>query len=123
MRKVYFWAALSLTVFITVTCLISMRNFKDLEVVNDTDKYVHLSFYLLFTIIWYQYLVRKFSTATEFKVRLYTFLWACSYGIIIEICQGAFTKDRQADFQDIIANSSGALLAITVLWLYNRLKK
>ena len=123
MRKVYFWAALSLTVFITVTCLISMQNFKTLEVVNDTDKYVHLSFYLLFTVVWYQYLLRKLESAAKFKVRLYTFLWACSYGIIIEICQGAFTKDRQADFYDIIANSSGALLAVILLWLTDKLKK
>ncbi|MFP9099499.1 VanZ family protein [Flavobacterium sp. RHBU_24] len=123
MRKVYFWAALSLTVFITVTCLMSMQNFKNMEVVNNTDKYVHLSFYLLFTVVWYQYLVRKLENSTKFRVRLYTFLWACSYGIGIEICQGAFTKDRSADFHDIIANSSGALLAVAVLWLADKLKK
>jgi len=100
-----------------------MHNFEELEVVNNTDKYVHLSFYFLFTFVWYQYLVRRFLTTTKFRVRLYTFLWACSYGIFIEICQGVFTKDRNADFEDIIANSSGALLAITVLWLYDKLKK
>jgi VanZ family protein len=122
-RKLYFWAALSLTVFITVTCLISMRNFTGLEVVNNSDKYVHLSFYLLFTFVWYQYLVRKLENTTKFKVRLYTFLWACSYGIAIEICQGVFTKDRSADYHDIIANSSGAALAIIILWLYEKLKK
>lgn len=94
-----------------------------MEVVNDTDKYVHLSFYLLFTLVWYSYLVRKLENTTKFKVRLYTFLWACFYGIGIEICQGAFTQDRSADYHDIIANSSGALLAVVVLWLTEKLKK
>ncbi|WP_116789590.1 VanZ family protein [Flavobacterium psychrotrophum] len=123
MRKLYFWAAISLTVFITVACLVSMRNFDDLEVVEDTDKYVHLAFYFVFTFTWYQYLVRKFLDTPKFKIRLYTFLWAFLYGVFIEICQGAFTKDRSADFNDIIANSSGALLATVVLWLLSKLKK
>lgn len=104
-------------------CLVSINNFDGLEVVNDTDKYVHMSFYLFFTVIWYQYIVRKLEHTSKFRVRLYTFLWACSYGIIIEICQGVFTKDRSADFHDIIANSSGAVLAVTLLWLYEKLKK
>ena len=122
MRRLYFLAAILLTVFITVTCLISIQNFDEFEVVTDTDKYVHLSFYFFFTFIWYQYLVRRLENITKSKVRLYTFIWACSYGIAIEVCQGLFTKDRSADYHDIIANSSGALLAILVLWIYDKFK-
>jgi len=121
-RKLYFWAALLLTIFITVTCLISIHNFDEFEVIADTDKYVHLSFYFLFTYIWYQYLVRRLENTVNFKVRLYTFIWACSYGIAIEVCQGLFTKDRSADYHDIIANSSGAMLAILALWLFEKFK-
>jgi VanZ family protein len=100
-----------------------MRNFNDLEVVEDTDKYVHLSFYFVFTFTWYQYLIRKLENIPAIKVRLYAFLWAFLYGVGIEICQGVFTADRSADYQDIIANSSGALLATIVVWLVARLKK
>lgn len=123
MRKFYFFAAIALTVLITVSCLISMRNFDALEVVEDTDKYVHLAFYFVFTFTWYQYLVRKFINTSKFKIRLYTFLCAVLYGVFIEFCQRVFTEDRSADFNDVIANSSGALLATVVLWLSSKLKK
>jgi VanZ family protein len=42
---------------------------------------------------------------------------AILYGIIIEICQGAFTTLRNPDVYDVIANTLGALTGILIIKL------
>lgn len=123
MRKFYFWAASLWTAGIAVSCLISMKNFEQANVVEGTDKYVHSTFYFVLAILWYQYLRRKQTETSKPKLRGYVLLGAFLFGVLIEICQGAFTKDRSADMMDVIANTSGALLAILLLWSIQRLKK
>lgn len=99
-----------------------MKNFEAADIVEGTDKYVHSTFYFVLTILWYQYL-RKKTDLPKKKLRLYVLLFAFLFGVIIEICQGTLTQDRSADFYDVIANTSGALIAVLALWLAERLKK
>lgn len=122
MRKFYFWAASLWTAGIAVSCLISMRNFEEADIVEGTDKYVHSTFYFVLTLLWYLYLLKKMQVPKH-KLRLYVLLGAFSFGLLIEFCQGVFTRDRSADIQDVIANTSGSLLAVLVLWIIERLKK
>jgi VanZ family protein len=121
-RKVYFWAAVIWTSVITVSCLVSMRTFDGIDIGNGKDKYVHGFFYFLLTFLWYQYTRRKF-TVTAAGLRLRVFLCMFLFGLCIELAQSLFTKDRSADWHDVIANSSGSLIAILYFWLTEKLKK
>jgi len=121
-RKLYFGAAALWTVFVTVCCLVSMHNFDSVPVHDGyTDKYVHCTFYFVFTVLWYMFLKTGTAVNTK-KHRLWAFLLAVIYGIFIEGCQQFFTHDRSADITDVAANTTGAALAVLVLWLLNKRK-
>ena len=123
MRNIYFWAALVWTTTILVCCLISMRNFDAVPLAGDyTDKYVHFSFYFGFTLLWYFACSLKYA-GRNLKLRLQIFLAAVVLGIIIEICQEFFTKDRSADITDVMANTSGSAIAVLILWIAGSIKK
>ena len=121
MHSKYFWAAIFWTVVIAVCCLISMRNFDSVETGVRGDKYVHFTFYFIFTMLWYLFLKFK-NNDTTFKIRLRVFILAFVFGLIIEACQEFFTKDRSADILDVVANTSGSLGAILTLWLADKFK-
>lgn len=124
MRKLYFIAALLWTVFITIACLASMENFKNISFATEegADKYVHASFYILLTALWLLYAYRAFSS-TRAKIRFWVFLLTVLFGLMIEIFQGLFTDDRSPDLFDVCANSTGSLVAILVFWVADKLKK
>lgn len=124
MRKFYFLAAVLWTIVITVACLVSMKNFEGISIGAEegADKYVHSLFYVVLTSLWMFYGLKAFSVS-RFKTRLYVFLGTVGFGVIIEICQGLFTTDRSTDFNDVIANTSGSLLAVLVFWLSDKIKK
>lgn len=100
-----------------------MKNFEG-EVPDGefTDKYVHLTFYFIFTVLWYLALRLKFMAGGA-KLRFTVFLMAVIFGVLIELFQQFFTTDRSADVVDALANSTGSALAILVLWLIAKLKK
>ena len=123
MHKFYFGAAALWTVFVTVCCLVSMHNFDSVPVHDGyTDKYVHCTFYFIFTVLWYKFF-KLANTGSGKKQRLLVFVLAVVYGIFIELCQQFFTKDRSADITDVAANTTGSALAVLVLWLLSKMKK
>lgn len=85
------------------------------------DKTVHFAFYFVFVVLWALSFSGHYSDKR--KLRLSVLLAAVLYGILIEICQGLFTKNRSADIVDILANTAGAATAVLTLWLINRNKK
>ncbi len=121
MRKFYFWAAVIWTTFITVLCLISMRNFQGITTEENADKYVHASFYITLTALWTLYAYRAFTNRG--KVRLAVFIATVLFGVLIEVCQGLFTQDRSPDMTDVFANSSGSLVATLLFWIADKVKK
>jgi len=45
-----------------------------------------------------------------------------SYGIVIEVLQGVFTETRKADFYDVLANSTGVIVAVLLnVYVLNRI--
>lgn len=86
--------------------------------VDQADKIVHLCFYAVFSILWFQYLKTRIkNTKTLF---LSVFVFSVFFGIVIEICQSLFTVSRQADLKDAIANTIGTLIGLAVMALYNK---
>jgi VanZ family protein len=120
-RNKYFWAAAFWTIIIVVSCLISMKTIEKATNIHQGDKYVHLVFYFIFTILWYFFIrIKRGNTA---KTRLVVFLWGFLFGLLIEACQHFLTTDRNADVEDVIANTSGSALAVLVLWIIDKVNK
>ncbi|MXN92284.1 hypothetical protein GR160_13725 [Flavobacterium sp. Sd200] len=100
-----------------------MNRFESVPVKGENvDKYVHATFYFVFTFFWFGYIKYKRALSLN-KQLLYVFTGAVLYGILMEICQGLFTNDRSADLKDVVANTSGSAIAILLFWLINRQKK
>ncbi len=84
--------------------------------VEGSDKIGHLLAYFVFAIVWFLFFFfskrqsRKFTTS---------FIWAAlfgfAYGILMEILQATLTSYRSPDWKDVIANTSGIVLAVFLL--------
>jgi VanZ family protein len=98
-----------------------MKNFEHVEGAVTGDKYVHFTFYFVFTLLWY-FFFRIHTAMSNFKIRLVVFLFAFFFGLLIEACQEFFTADRSADVLDVVANTSGSIAAVVVLWIVRVIK-
>ncbi len=123
MRNKFLLAALVWTVFVTYLCLTDATNIPKVSWlhIQNKDKIVHFTFYFVFTFLWVNAL-KQYDKFTPKKARIYIFIVAFIFGIIIEICQGILGKGRSADVIDVLANTSGSALSILVLWLLERRK-
>ena len=111
----YFWFAIIWTTIIAVLCLESAQSLPNIGFkIKGLDKIVHGTFHLIFTILWFLYFKSKKSSFQ--KSILTAFAMSVFYGIIIEICQQVFTTTRQADILDFLANTTGALLAVLIVY-------
>jgi len=86
------------------------------------DKYLHGLFYFIFTGLWYV-VFHRIMQWTRSKSRCGAFLFAVSYGCTIELMQLWLTNDRSADGLDALANTTGAALAVFVLWRIGKTKE
>ncbi len=69
-------------------------------------------------ILWLNYLVRTSSQNIYTKVLLAT----VSYGVLMEVCQGVFTTNREADVFDAIVNTIGAMSGIMLMMMLSNNK-
>ena len=83
--------------------------------VKGIDKYVHFIFHFVFALLWFMYFYKK--TIRISKSAFVVFMGSVVFGIAIECCQALFTTTRKADIYDVLANSIGALCALTTLLL------
>jgi VanZ family protein len=86
------------------------------------DKYVHFTFHFGFTFLWSIYFCSLLKNIT-FKTVITVFSVSVSYGILIEFLQGAYTTTRKADIMDVLANATGALIAIITILLYKYIRQ
>lgn len=116
-KNIYFWIASFWTILVFYLCLVSFKNLPSV-VIGSADKYVHFAFHFIFTILWFLYLNNKKIKLT--KPLIVVFFSSFFFGIVIEIAQTLFTTTRKGDVLDVLANTSGAIIAILVLILYNK---
>jgi VanZ family protein len=123
-RYFYLWLAELWTFLIAYLCLTSAKDLPNVQIINkmglqSIDKYVHFTLHFVFSALWFQYLKNKDSNQNKplqgifAKVLLASFI----YGVLIEIAQSLFTTTRQGDVLDVMANTSGAVMAIGILFL------
>ncbi len=120
LKNAIFSLAISWTILIAVLCLVKFSNLPSFGV-SGADKFVHFTFHFVFTILWGFYSWAKLNEITIAKIGSVVILSFC-YGILIEILQEIFTKTRHADIFDVLANGTGALVALVFFVLIKRQK-
>lgn len=116
MRKFYLILTLVWIVIITFLCLVSFSE-TSFNTFQNTDKLVHFFFYFTLTLLMIKS-VKNIKKNNYWSIILITI----SYGIVIEVLQGVFTETRKADFYDVLANSTGVIVAVLLnVYVINRI--
>lgn len=116
-KQFYFWAALLWTGIISFLSLLRSNEIPVVQVSN-IDKIVHAFFYFVFNSLWFLFFKKQLESIS--KALAVSFLLSVFFGIGIEIMQESFTKTRQGDIMDVLANTSGAILAVCVILIHNK---
>ena len=120
LKNAIFSLAIGWTILIAVLCLVKFTDLPSVGV-SGADKFVHFTFHFVFTILWGFYSWAKLNDITISKIGRVVILSFC-YGILIEIFQEIYTKTRHADIFDVLANGTGALVALVFFVLIKRQK-
>ena len=122
LKKAFFFLALLWGGVIAFFCLIKSSDVPQVSIPN-LDKVVHAFFHFVFTSLWFLVFKKQFSVGSISKALVISFIVSLFFGISIEILQELFTTTRHADVFDVLANVSGATLAVIVILLLNKYKK
>jgi VanZ family protein len=129
-RRGILLGALGYTVALTIGSLIQPVTFIE-NPFQFMDKLLHAGAYFGLTLFWvvtfviFNWVILKLKqlSATA-NVILFISLSAIFYGTIIEVLQGTMTSYRTPDGWDILANSTGVLLAVLLCGLFiNKLER
>ena len=101
------------TVVLTIVCLIKLNKMPNIGMSNG-DKIFHLLAYVVLTFLWVKTFLFKFGFKKASSL-LYIGLFCIIFGIIIEVLQNKLTTYRTLDILDILANTTGVILAVLVL--------
>ncbi|MBG6110495.1 VanZ family protein [Flavobacterium sp. CG_23.5] len=124
-KQVYFWIALVWTGIIFLFCLLPSGDIPKISIPN-LDKVVHALFHFVFTLTWFLFFKKQLNSASVIKPLAISFVLSVFFGIGIEILQKVFTTTRNGDAIDVLANMSGATLAVCFILIvskYNSLDK
>ncbi|WP_281636376.1 VanZ family protein [Flavobacterium marginilacus] len=110
-----FWAGV-----IAYFCLVKSS---DLPVVNisNIDKCIHTFFHFVFTFVWFLFFRKQLKFKYDLKPLLFSLLLSVVFGLLIELLQELFTLTRHADVLDVVANLTGAVLAVLAVLICNKL--
>ena len=118
LKQLYFVATLFWAGVIAFFCLVQIDTVP-LGNVSNVDKVVHLFFHFVLTIFCFSFFQKYTNSVNTWKSALLAFLFSFIFGIGIEITQELCTTTRHADVFDVVANVSGAILGIAVVFLLN----
>lgn len=115
LKKTILGLAIGWTALIAFLCLVSFSDLPSISV-SGADKYVHITLHFIFTMLWGFYASLAQNEIRLPKIRQLVIVSLC-YGILIEILQETLTTTRHADIFDVLANFTGALLALVLFVL------
>lgn len=108
------YIALIITFTIAVLSLIKLN--PDIVPVS-SDKMGHAIAYFFLMLSWLYAFIKK----QEFnRFAFYSIIGCFIYGIIIEVLQAMITSYRTASYLDILANSTGILVAVLIFHLFEK---
>lgn len=99
---------------ITVLFLMPTSDLPKMHLPGGFDKFVHLLIHFGLVCLWQLYLLKRYKNTLPLKSILFLLAAILIYGIVIELLQGSLTVSRTADYNDVVANFSGALLGVLV---------
>lgn len=136
MTKLLYWTAPFYTAVIVIGSLVD--NAVPSVSINNIDKLYHAVAYLIMNVLWYIFFYSRFlnrqglinfSLSTILKsfsrpVIIGSSILSLIIGIIVELGQEFISLNRTMDIMDVIANLTGIILAVFLLWVMsNSLKK
>ncbi|MCG9971543.1 VanZ family protein [Christiangramia crocea] len=111
--RILLFTALIYTGAITYFSLIVMDFKISMAGFDPTDKMLHAGAYLFLAFLWNLFFVFKNSSFKRYTSNLLWVAFACFiFGMLIEVLQGTLTSYRTPDWWDILANSTGVILAV-----------
>lgn len=120
MRKQLFLSlALFWTGVIAFFCLIQASDIPKINIQN-LDKVIHVFFHFVFTSLWYLFFKKHIKSTNNIKALVLSIVLSIFFGIVIELLQQLCTTTRKADIYDVLANLTGAVLAIAFVSLVNK---
>ena len=111
------FVAIAYLVLITMASLWRFVAFNPIPVKNG-DKIGHAIAYCGFTIIWFAWCFFSEKLAKSWSQGLlYGAIFAFVWGLLMELAQGMLTDYRMPEYLDVMANTTGIVLAGLVLWI------
>ncbi len=80
--------------------------------IPNKDKIAHFTFYFVFSIVWFNYIVKSKPNYSKIKLTIYIFTIASATGGVVEILQYFFSPTRSAEWGDVFANCLGSLFGL-----------
>lgn len=118
-KQLLFAIALLWTAVVAFFCLEKASDLPGIAIPN-LDKCVHSFFHFGFTLVWFLFFRKQLRSSAVGKILLYSFLLSFVFGISIEFLQEFYTNTRRGDVFDVVANTSGSVLAIVVIVICNK---
>nr|WP_037322033.1 VanZ family protein [Salegentibacter sp. Hel_I_6] len=88
---------------------------------NPTDKLLHFVAYFGLLLLWKVYFILKSKPESQYKSNLLKLAGlAILFGMLIEVLQGVLTSYRKPDWYDVLANSTGVLLAVIIFLVFEK---
>lgn len=119
-KKIFLLLAICWTIISVYLFLSSSSSLAIKTDVKNADKFFHAGFHCVFVVFWYLGLRSKVISKPIKRLLIPIVATSIFYGITIEIAQYLFTDSRSADFFDILANCSGALIAFVLMLAYEK---
>ncbi|QHI38177.1 hypothetical protein IMCC3317_35640 [Kordia antarctica] len=113
----YLFSALAIawTITITILSLISLEGAPKMGI-SFADKLAHGLVYFVAAIVWFLAFSRGITnTFLQKNALLLSAIVSIIYGICVEIMQETLVDNRQGDWQDVLANTTGTILAILLI--------
>jgi len=110
LKKLFFPAVVIYTIALTTVCLATLKNVPDIGV-SFGDKIFHFLAYFVLAILWFCTFFYNFNLKKR-RAIIYSAIISISFGILIEVLQETLTSSRALDVYDIVANTSGVMLAV-----------
>ena len=119
LKKLVLLAAIIYSVALTFVSLIRLTDVPDIGI-SFGDKIFHFLAYFVLAFLWFGAWSYNFSFKKR-KAIIYASVFSVVFGIVIEVLQDTLTAYRALDIYDVIANTSGVLLAVLVIALKNNI--
>jgi len=119
-----YWKSILFTLLILYLSFAKPASFKDINVINLTDKTAHYLIYVAYGVILiFDFLRKNKNSYSTFAFILYCILFPIMLGGVIEIVQETFFKPRAAEWIDWLADIFGIFTAWALMSLLkNRTK-